>query len=142
MRRRCYETTHNKYKDYGAQGIKTSAEWKESFDNFCEDMLESYNKHVKEYGETDTTLDRIDVFGNYCKENCRWADLTTQAYNRAMNSNNTSGRTGVYQLTNGNWKAQIGYYKQNIILAYDVDYETACKAREEGELKYYGWKKE
>ena len=133
MKERCLASYYKEKEYYQDKGVEICQEWIDSFEAFFADMGER---------PEGTTLDRIDGTKGYCKENCRWADLTTQAYNRAMNSNNTSGRTGVYQLTNGNWKAQIGYYKQNIILAYDVDYETACKAREEGELKYYGWKKE
>lgn len=45
-------------------------------------MWESYEAHVKEYWEKDTTIDRIDVNWDYCKDNCRWATYKEQFENR------------------------------------------------------------
>lgn len=133
MKERCYLNSYKEKDYYQDRGIEVCDRWLESFENFFEDMGER---------PEGTTLDRIDSNLGYFKENCRWADLTIQAYNRRMNTNNTSGRTGVFQLRNGNWQAIISHYKERIILAYDVSFEDACKAREQGELNYYGWTKE
>lgn len=133
MKERCYSESYREKDYYQDRGIEVCSEWKESFECFFDDMGER---------PEGTSLDRIDCNLGYFKENCRWADLTIQAYNRRMNTNNTSGRTGVFHLNNGNWQALISYYKEKIILAYNVSFEEACKAREEGELKYYGWTKE
>lgn len=35
-------------------------------------MGKSYEKHVLEYGEKQTVIDRRDNEGNYEKNNCRW----------------------------------------------------------------------
>lgn len=48
-------------------------------------MFDSYQKHVKEYWEKDTTIDRIDVKWNYCKENCKWATIKEQWFNKTNN---------------------------------------------------------
>lgn len=57
----------------------------EDYHNFKEDMYDDYLKHVKEHGEKDTQLDRIDVNKGYFKENCRWLGRLGQAYNRMDN---------------------------------------------------------
>ena len=85
MLRRCYDKTQRAYKYYGARGITVYDRWKDSFDNFKVDMYDSYNKHAERYGESETTLDRINVNKNYEPSNCRWATWEEQANNKRDN---------------------------------------------------------
>lgn len=72
MKVRCLVPTNHKYKDYGARGVAVCESWM-SFENFYHDM------GPRPQG---TSLDRIDVNGNYEPGNCRWADAKTQRNNR------------------------------------------------------------
>lgn len=84
MTKRCRGTGTVEDKYYVDKGIIVSEEWK-IFLNFYNDMHGSYSQHVKEHGVVNTSIDRINVDGNYCKENCRWATMKIQANNRSNN---------------------------------------------------------
>lgn len=79
MKYRCSNPNSSNYHNYGGRGIKV--EW-ETYDEFERDMLPSFVKHFRKYGQKQTSIDRVNPDGNYCKENCRWETMLAQYTNR------------------------------------------------------------
>ena len=75
VKRRCLNINDARYHQYGGRGIKICDEWLESFDNFADWALSNgYNENL--------TIERINVDGDYCPENCKWITLREQSYNK------------------------------------------------------------
>lgn len=108
MQNRCTSKAFHAYKRYGGRGIKV--EWA-SFEEFRDDMYESFLFHVKKHGLKNTTLERIDHNGNYSKKNCRWATWKEQQRNKSDNRLLThNGKT----MTIVEWSERTGIDHRNI----------------------------
>ena len=78
VKRRCLDARTARYKDYGGRGIHVCDEWANDFDAFAD--------WAKANGYADNlTIERKDVNGDYCPENCEWITLEAQAVNRRNN---------------------------------------------------------
>jgi len=84
IKARCYDKSSQDYIRYWARWITVNNR-RHKFENFYEDMLESYNTHFEKHWVINTTIDRIDNNWNYVKSNCRRATQKTQANNKNNN---------------------------------------------------------
>jgi hypothetical protein len=74
MKARCYDRNDKRYQNYGGRGIAVCSRWRNSFENFFEDMgprPEGYS------------LERIDNDGIYEPSNCIWVPIENQSRNRS-----------------------------------------------------------
>jgi hypothetical protein len=113
MKGRCLNPNKSDYKYYGGRGIGVCKRWEESFDKFMEDM------GPRPKG---TTLDRIDVHGDYSPTNCRWASWEVQANNRG--DNNFVSYRGL-KLTLAEWSRITGVGRSTISYRLKNEFTTA-----------------
>lgn len=107
-------------KHYGGRGISMCEEW-QTFANFHEDMYESFQDGL--------TIERKDVNGNYCKENCIWETNTVQGHNRRKYRGNSkyygvhwNERDGLFICSIVKFKKYMRYYSKDeltCVKAYD-----------------------
>lgn len=77
---RCYYKKDINYQNYGNRGICVCDEWnnRNGYKKFKDWAIKNgYNDNL--------TIDRIDVNGDYCPENCRWATHKQQGRNTRTN---------------------------------------------------------
>ena len=95
MMERCFDSTDEKFADYGARGIQVCNRWRD-FVNFYADIGER---------PRGLTIERIDNNGHYEPGNCRWATPKEQANNTRRNRWITfNGET----LTLTGWSQRLG----------------------------------
>jgi len=97
MKQRCLCPNDPFYERYGGRGIEVCKRWKDSFENFYEDMGPRPVGHV---------LDRLDNDGNYEPNNCRWVTESMNQRNRSTNRLLTfRGKT----VTLVEWAEELGF---------------------------------
>lgn len=100
---RCYKNYNDDYENYGGRGIRVCKRWKNSFENFLDDMGPRPSKK--------RTLDRIDNEKHYTKNNCRWATARQQSNNRRSNLNITYKDE---TLTQVQWCRKLGLTRRQV----------------------------
>lgn len=80
MLERCNNKNHRSYMDYGGRGIKVCEDWSCDIGFLC-----FYDWAMKNGYKDELTLERIDVDGDYCPENCKWIPMGEQQRNKRSN---------------------------------------------------------
>lgn len=122
MKARCYKKNTWNYSRYGGRGIFVCEEWK-YFSKFIEDIGPRPSKKHQ--------LDRIDVNGPYCKENCRWTTPNINAANRPRWTN----KMGSYR-KGQKFVSKIGINNKVIHIG---TFDTEKDARDAYVKMFYEW---
>lgn len=120
----CNVHTSGCYYKYGSKGIKVCKHWNK-FENFQDDMYESYLEHTKEFGEKNTQIDRIDCTKDYKPSNCRWVTLVEQANNK-RNTRYVTYKGETKSISD--WAREVGIKRSNLyrrIFDYKWDLDRA-----------------
>ena len=122
MRSRCFNKDHTDYHSYGGRGITICDEWKESVEPFITwAEVNGYKEGLE--------IDRIDVNGNYCPENCRFVTRSLNARNIRSKTNSSSQYRGVSWKANRNkWMARVKVKGEENYLGYHLTEEAAAEA--------------
>lgn len=109
---RCHNKKNSSYSNYGQRGIKVCDRWRNSFNNFLEDMEPSYEEGL--------SIDRIDNYKGYSPDNCRWATWHVQAWNKR----DTLSSSNVYEVKGyeGLWKVYKRVMGQYVYLGCFHDF--------------------
>ena len=133
MKQRCLSPNHPSFKNYGGRGITVCDRWLK-FENFRDDMNESYLKHVQEFGTKNTTIERRNNNLGYSKDNCKWA---TQKEN---NGNKRSNR--LFKAISPEGKEFISRNQKQFAQKYNLQqcHITGCLKKRRNCLTHKGWK--
>lgn len=131
MIERCENPKNNRYYRYGARGITVCKEWHD-LDEFARwAIANGYKRGL--------TIERNDIDGNYCPENCRWATYKEQANNRSDNIRITYDST---EKTLKEWSeiSGIPYHTLYGRISSGWEFETAIKTPVRDHVPYK-WRK-
>jgi hypothetical protein len=129
MKARCRNTKHKSYKDYGGRGIKVCKEW-DTYAGFLADM------GIRPAG---TTIERIDVNGDYEPRNCKWQVSKDQQKNTTRTNwvfykgellclKDACKRKGIKYTS---VRKRIDYYAWSIQTAFDTPIASVGRPRRE-----------
>lgn len=103
MKQRCYNENNPEYKNYGGRGIKICDEWLNDFTKFYEWMISSGWDNRKSGREQ--SIERNDVNGDYCPENCKLIPTKEQQLNKTNSRRITAfGKTKILS----QWSIETG----------------------------------
>ena len=105
MKQRCQNPNNSRYDDWGGRGIEVCPEWRDSFEAFRDWALANGYRD-------DLTIERKDVNGHYCPENCCWITKEQQQRNKRNNRIITyNGKTQTLQ----QWADELGMHETTLL---------------------------